>query len=220
MNKPNIQIWPIERLIPYEQNIKNHPPEQVAAIAESIRRFNWDQPISVDKNGGIIKGHGRLMAALKLELKEVPVWVRDDLSEDEVRASRLVDNKVAESSIDTEMFRLELSDLNYELSSFFSAKELDFAMADLGDINTDAFIDDVTGAIDTQAQETKEKAAAATAKPVPLHKVLGFKEIPGEAQLDVNRFMAEIERRTAKKGVEAFVAFARAVWAAPTGAIQ
>jgi hypothetical protein len=216
MIKPNIQIWPIERLKPYEKNVKIHDDAQVKAIAESIRRFGWDQPISVDKDGTIIKGHGRRLASLHLGLTEVPVWVRDDLTEAEVRASRLVDNQVAKGEIDTNMFRLELADLNYELSSFFSAKELDFAVADLGEINTDAFVDDVNAAIDEQAEQTREKATAAVAKPVPLHKVLGFKEIPGEQQLVVTRAMAEIERRTAKKGVDAFVAFCHALWAAPT----
>jgi hypothetical protein len=116
------------------------------------------------------------------------------------------------------MFRLELADLNYELSSFFSAKELDFAITDLGEINTDAFVSDVNAAIDEQAEQTREKAAAAVTKPVALHKVLGFKDIPGDQQLTVSRAMAEIERRTAKKGVDAFVAFCHALWAAPAGA--
>jgi hypothetical protein len=218
MIKPNIQIWPIERLKPYEKNVKIHDDAQVKAIAESIRRFGWDQPISVDKDGNIIKGHGRRLASMLLQLAEVPVWVRDDLTEAEVRASRLVDNQVAKGEIDTNMFRLELADLNYELSSFFSAKELDFAITDLGEINTDAFVSDVNAAIDEQAEQTREKAAAAVTKPVALHKVLGFKDIPGDQQLTVSRAMAEIERRTAKKGVDAFVAFCHALWAAPAGA--
>ncbi|MFH3639762.1 ParB/Srx family N-terminal domain-containing protein, partial [Acinetobacter baumannii] len=81
----------VDDVKPYELNAKIHSEEQVAKIAESIARFGWDQPIVVDKNGVIIKGHGRRLAAIKLGLIEVPVLVRDDLNEEQVKAARLAD---------------------------------------------------------------------------------------------------------------------------------
>ncbi|WP_416663388.1 phage tail protein [Acinetobacter baumannii] len=84
-------MWIVDDVKPYELNAKIHSEEQVAKIAESIARFGWDQPIVVDKNGVIIKGHGRRLAAIKLGLIEVPVLVRDDLNEEQVKAARLAD---------------------------------------------------------------------------------------------------------------------------------
>ena len=86
-----------EELIPYSNNPKEHPEEQVNKIASSIKNYGWDQPIVVDGDGEIIKGHGRLQAAEKLGLDEVPVIRRDDLTDAEARASRIADNKTAES---------------------------------------------------------------------------------------------------------------------------
>lgn len=208
---PRFELWDIGRLVPYELNSKKHDKAQVKKIAASIREFGWNQPIVVDKDGVIIVGHGRRLAGLELGDKQVPVWVRDDLTPQQVRALRLADNRVAEGSIDTELFRKELADLDFDMSMFFDAKELDFSIADLGDMNLGAFIDDVAGAVDEQEQESRQAAAAATTKPVSVAKVLGFKEIAGAHQLVVSRFMAEVERRTGLKGADAFCSFAAAV---------
>lgn len=88
--------WAIERVKPYEKNAKKHPTKQVEHLAKLIRDHGFDQPIVVDKDGVIIKGHGRLLAAQHLKMQAVPVVVRDDLTEAQVRAARIADNKVAE----------------------------------------------------------------------------------------------------------------------------
>lgn len=88
-------------------------------------------PIVVDGNGVIIKGHGRRLAALQIGLKKVPVIVRDDLSEEAVRAARLADNRVAISGLDNEILRKELSSLEFSLDNIFDKKELTFVTADL-----------------------------------------------------------------------------------------
>lgn len=207
MNKPNLQIWDIERLAPYAKNAKVHDKKQVAAIAASLKEFGWNQPISVDKDGSIIAGHGRRLAALSLGMDKVPVWIRDDLTPEQVRALRLVDNKVAEGGIDTEMFRKEMADLDFDMTSFFSDKELDFTIADLGTVNLDSFVSDVNAAVDAQEAQTKETTAAIAMKPVSLGKLLGFDKVSGKNQLAVSRLMAEIEHRTALKGEDALVAF-------------
>lgn len=217
--KPNIQLWDVDNLVPYERNVKKHPKEQIKRIAESLVKFGWNQPISVDRDGSIIGGHGRRLAVLYIiennlqiprwpDRSKVPVWVRDDLSDEEVRALRLADNRVAESQIDTAMFQLELADLEFDLVGIFDAKELDFAVADLGEIDEAGFSTDIDAAIDEQAQETKSTAAAVLTKRVPIARVFGIKDIAGGNQIAISRLLATIEAKTGKKGEEALVAFA------------
>lgn len=207
LTKPNIQLWDIARLIPYDKNVKKHDEAQVAKIAESIRRFKWTQPIVVDKDGVIINGHGRRLAAIKLGLAQVPVWVRDDLNEDEVRAARLADNRVALSDIDTDMLQAELASLNIDLSGIYDDKELDFLSADLGEINTTAFVDDLDAEIAEQAAETKREVQAADVREVKIAKALGFTAIQGKDERVVARFMAVAEGETGLTGADAFVGY-------------
>ena len=91
-----IEIWPVDRLVPYHRNARTHSDEQVSQIAASIAEFGFTSPILVDSADGIIAGHGRLMAARKLGLAEVPVIVLDHLTETQRRAYILADNKLAE----------------------------------------------------------------------------------------------------------------------------
>ena len=80
-----IERWPIDKLIPYARNPRTHSDAQVAQIAASIAEFGFNNPILVDTNAGIIAGHGRLLAARKLQLREVPVIVLDRLNETQKR---------------------------------------------------------------------------------------------------------------------------------------
>src|SRR3990172_9249254 len=91
-----IELWPIDKLVPYERNARTHSDSQVAQIAASIAEFGFNSPILVDTNAGIIAGHGRLLAARKLGLTEVPVIILDHLSETQKRAYIIADNKLAE----------------------------------------------------------------------------------------------------------------------------
>ncbi len=86
---------PIREITPYENNPRNND-SAVDAVAASIREFGWQQPIVVDKDGVIIAGHTRYKAAKKLHLKEVPVVVADNLTEEQIKAYRLADNKSGE----------------------------------------------------------------------------------------------------------------------------
>lgn len=107
-----IQVWNIDRLIPYARNPRTHSDAQVAQIAASIRAFGFNNPILVDTKAGIIAGHGRLLAARKLQLKEVPVIVLDHLSETQKRAYIIADNQLAlNAGWDDEMLRIELAAL-------------------------------------------------------------------------------------------------------------
>lgn len=98
-------------LIPYPGNAKQHPPEQVDHIANSIKRFGWQQPIVVDSANVVVIGHGRLMAAKQLMLDSVPVIYADKLTDEEINALRLADNKTNESGWDFDRLEQELAQL-------------------------------------------------------------------------------------------------------------
>lgn len=107
-----IEFWPVEKLSPYARNARTHSSGQVAQIAASIAEFGFNAPILVDSSAGIIAGHGRLLAARKLGLAEVPVIVLDHLTETQKRAYILADNRIAENAgWDEDLLRQELEAL-------------------------------------------------------------------------------------------------------------
>jgi DNA modification methylase len=108
---PQIEWRDPASLTPYSNNAKTHPTEQIDKIAASIASFGFDQPIVVDTDGVIIKGHGRREASLRLGLDKVPVLVRGDLSVAEIKAARLADNRTAQSPWDEDLLRVELAAL-------------------------------------------------------------------------------------------------------------
>lgn len=110
MDKINIEYRNPNDLIPYPLNAKKHPVEQINHIASSIYEFGFDQPIVIDRKGMIIKGHGRYLASLKLGLQSVPVIVAN-LSDAMAKASRLADNKVAESDWDNDLLKSSIDSL-------------------------------------------------------------------------------------------------------------
>ena len=130
----HIEHWPTGRLCPNPRNARTHSPEQVAEIAASIVEFGFVNPVLVDSNGGIIAGHGRLLAAQKLGLAEVPVVVLDHLSETQRRAYILADNKIAlNAGWDSALLADEVRDLQTEGFDLnlagFSSDELDALLA-------------------------------------------------------------------------------------------
>ncbi|OHC75205.1 MAG: DNA methylase [Rhodospirillales bacterium RIFCSPLOWO2_12_FULL_58_28] len=90
-----IEQWPVERLLPYAANARTHSDEQVAQIAASIVEFGFNVPCLVDQHGILIAGHGRLLAARRLGLAEVPVIRIEHLTDIQVRMFRLADNQIA-----------------------------------------------------------------------------------------------------------------------------
>lgn len=140
MNTNELQITTrkVSDLIPYARNARTHSDEQVARIAASIKEFGWTNPILVDGENGIIAGHGRLAAARKLGLKEVPTIELSGLSETQKRAYILADNRLAlDAGWDEQMLSLELEDLrdlgaDLDLMGF-SAEELDNLLTTAGD---------------------------------------------------------------------------------------
>lgn len=214
MKPINIQMRDIDSITPYELNAKIHDSVQVGRISKSIAEFGWDQPIVVDKNGVIIKGHGRRLAAIQLGLTHVPVLVRDDLDDEQVRAARLADNRVAIGDVDSDLLQQELASLDFDLDGIFDKKELDFMVADLAEMNIDSIVLDLDAAVEEQAEETMKKIAETDVRSVRIDKALGFKEIQGKDERAIARFMAVAEDETGEEGAEAFVGYIKQLMAA------
>lgn len=121
-----MQIIEIElsKITPYEANAKKHSREQIRNVAESIKEFGWQQPIVLDKDYVIIIGHCRFRAAKRLRLKTVPCMIAENLSEEEVKKLRLIDNKTNESEWDLDLLLTEIKGLD------FSAFEIDWGVLD------------------------------------------------------------------------------------------
>lgn len=111
----------LDSITPYERNPRNNT-DAVKYVAESIKNFGFKVPIVIDKDGIIVAGHTRHLAAKKLKLKEVPCIIADDLTEEQVKAYRLADNKVSEyAEWDLELLAGELEDLmnlDFDMSAF------------------------------------------------------------------------------------------------------
>jgi len=108
----NIENWPISKPVPYARNARKIPQKAIDKVAASIQEFSFRQPIVVDEKGVIIAGHTRLLAAQKLGLEQVPVHVATGLTEGQVKAYRLMDNRShEEAEWDVELIAAELCDL-------------------------------------------------------------------------------------------------------------
>ena len=106
----------LAEITPYAKNAKKHSRQQINNVAESIKQYGFVQPIVIDRNGVIVIGHCRALAAQKLGMTEVPCICVDDLTPEQVNALRLVDNKSNESDWDFDLLKDELPGL--DLSAF------------------------------------------------------------------------------------------------------
>ena len=130
---PVIVSRKVEDLIPYARNSRTHSDAQVAQIAASVREFGWTNPVLVDGENGIIAGHGRILAARKLGMAEVPCIELAGLTDTQRRAYIIADNKLAlNAGWDDELLALELGELNaadFDMALVgFDAGELSAAM--------------------------------------------------------------------------------------------
>ena len=128
-----------DELFPYINNAREHSETQVLQIASSIKEFGFTNPLLIDPDGGVIAGHGRLLAAKKLDMTKVPCIVIDGLSEAKKKALILADNKLAmNASWDEELLKLELEslkelDVDLELTGF-SDDEINVLIGDFEDV--------------------------------------------------------------------------------------
>jgi DNA modification methylase len=150
-NRPEISLRQVAALVPYARNSRTHSDAQVAQIAASIREFGWTNPVLIDGADGIIAGHGRLLAARKLGLTEVPCIVLDHLSETQKRALIIADNKLAlNAGWDSEMLGLELQEL--------AAEDFDMGLVGFTDDELAALLVEKTEGL-TDPDETPEPPA-------------------------------------------------------------
>lgn len=116
--KKQIIYKKVVELVPYENNPRNND-EVVDYVANSIKQFHFQVPIIIDKDNVVVAGHARLKACKKLGIEEVPCVVADDLTEDQIKAFRIADNKVGEiSTWDMEKLGFELADIDIDMSEF------------------------------------------------------------------------------------------------------
>lgn len=117
----------IRELKPYKKNAKKHPKEQVERIANSIKEFGFTQPVLIDKNDCVVAGHGRILGAKVAGLTQVPTICLDDLTEEQIKAYRLADNKLNESDWDFSLLDEELGVLADDIDmSLFGFDTEDF----------------------------------------------------------------------------------------------
>jgi site-specific DNA-methyltransferase (adenine-specific) len=132
----------VEDLIPYARNARTHNDEQITQIAASIREFGFMNPVLIDGDSNIIAGHGRVLAARKLGLEEVPCVIHDHLTETQRKAYILADNKLAlNAGWDDDLLRLELCelvDLGFDMElTGFGLDEIDALAAEKSEGLTD-----------------------------------------------------------------------------------
>ena len=155
-----IETLAIDRLIPYARNSRTHSDEQVAQVAASIREFGFTNPVLVDAEGGIIAGHGRVMAARKLGMDKVPCIRLAHLTEAQRRAYVIADNKLAlNSGWDDQMLALEFKDLQ---DMGFDLELTGFGLGDIDELLAEL---DATPEGATDADETPAMQADAVSQP-------------------------------------------------------
>ena len=167
----------VKDLIPYEKNTKKHDDVQINNVAESIKHYGFVQPIVIDKNNVVVIGHCRLLAAKKLKMTDVPCVCVDDLTEEQVKALRIVDNKSNESPWDFDFLADELADL--DLSDF----DFDFG------IDTDA--EEETEIVEDEAPEVEELDEQ--------ERIFKERMASGELSDDDEEYQAFLEKFEAKK---------------------
>ncbi|MBS0595794.1 MAG: ParB N-terminal domain-containing protein [Proteobacteria bacterium] len=152
MNMLNVDYRKVETLIPYARNPRTHSDAQVAKIAASIVEYGWTNPVLVDGDNGVIAGHGRLAAARKLGLDEVPVIELGHLTPAQKRAYVISDNRLAlDAGWDEELLALELAEL--------SEAGYDLALTGFDESEIDALLADETTGGDGEQEEAGDDAA-------------------------------------------------------------
>ena len=130
-------FYKIDALVPFKNNARTHSPKQIQQIANSIQQFGFTNPVLIDATGRILAGHGRVKAAQKLGLTEVPVIRLEHLNEAEIRAYILADNKIAANAgWDQEILAIEL-----EYLSTVADLDIDITGFEMGEI--DVILNDV-----------------------------------------------------------------------------
>ena len=153
-----IEKIPTEKLIPYARNAKKHDAAQVSKLAGSIREFGFNNPVLIDKDNGIIAGHGRVMAAQQLGLTDVPCIRLGHLTDNQRKAYIIADNRLAEvnSGWNEELLKLEIADIDWGDIKGLSVDDFEFGEIDFKEDEPEASEADAEPQID-KAEELREK---------------------------------------------------------------
>ena len=141
----DMQLVPIGKLVPYANNARTHSPEQVTKLRSSLREFGFINPVIIDRDYGIIAGHGRVLAAKEEHIEQVPCVFVDHLTEAQKKAYILADNRYAmEAGWDEDMPHVEIEalqgmDFNIDLTGFDEAEIADLFAVDDGEAKEDDF---------------------------------------------------------------------------------
>jgi len=175
-----ITNMPIDSIIPYAHNAKEHPEWQIDQIVKSIQEFGFNDPIAVDEAGIIIEGHGRYFAAIKLGMDEIPVIILSHMTDEQKKAYILAHNKLTmNTGFDTEILDLELGDIS------------GIDMSDFGfDLGIDADVEDetfYTKKIDApiyeiKGEEPSEDDLVDTTKSIELIEEINSLDIPDKVK--------------------------------------
>lgn len=208
-----VEDWPIEKVLPYPENHKKHPPSQIEMLAKSISSEGLNDPLTVDFEGVIISGHGRFEALKKLGWKTVPVRCLKGLSKAQADKLRIAANKTSSNEYDFDALQRELIRLSGDGEDItnlgLTDKEISTMIETIDDFDADSIMFDIGDEVDDFEGETKEMAEAAKDKPVSLTKLLGTTKVSSDQFKDLTRFFAVIEKRTGKEGLDALMAHAK-----------
>lgn len=139
MNKNTKIIWkPIDELIPYEHNAKEHTEKQLANLEESFRRYGWQQPCLITNDNVIITGHGRALGAKRAGLTDAPCIYCDDLSEKEIKEYRHLDNLLSDGDYIQSELEFELPELDFSGFDLEFEREIPFDEEQLNNLFSDA----------------------------------------------------------------------------------
>ena len=139
-----MQLVPIEKLVPYVNNARTHSPEQINKLRSSLREFGFINPVIIDRDYGVIAGHGRILAAKEEKISEVPCVFADHLTEAQKKAYIIADNRMAmDAGWDEELLRVEIEALQAEAFDLsltgFDEKELADLFGDDAEVQEDDF---------------------------------------------------------------------------------
>lgn len=143
-----MQLVPIEKLVPYVNNARTHSPEQINKLRSSLREFGFINPVIIDRDYGVIAGHGRILAAKEEGIKDIPCVFADHLTEAQKKAYIIADNRMAmDAGWDEELLRVEIEALQAEAFDLsltgFDEKELADLFQEDSEVEDDDF--DVDG---------------------------------------------------------------------------
>lgn len=209
-----VESWPVEDIKPYERNNKKHPPEQVKSLASSISDQGLNDPITVEEDGTIISGHGRLEAIKSLGWTHAPVRCLRGISKAKAAKLRIAANKTASTEYDVDVLQEELeriAAMGEEVTDIgFDDRELEMLMDDIGEMS-DVGVEDINAAVSDFDEEVAETAEAAEQSEVPVSKVFNVKKLPLKCQKIGGLFMQKIEALTGLVGADALIAHMEAV---------